>query len=51
MGESKKKLAKREELHLSCAGVQTIAGRVPESGGGDGVAQMRSVAVGIPLGG
>lgn len=28
MGESKKKLAKREEMLLSCAGVQTMAGRV-----------------------
>ena len=28
MGESKLKLAKREEMLLSCAGVQTVAGRV-----------------------
>lgn len=28
MGESKLKLAKREEMFLSCAGVQTMAGRV-----------------------
>ncbi len=28
MGESKLKLAKREEMLLSCAGVQTMAGRV-----------------------
>ena len=28
MGESKKKLAKREEMLLSCAGVQTMSGRV-----------------------
>lgn len=29
MGESKLKLAKREEMLLSCAGVETMAGRVP----------------------
>ena len=28
MGESKLKLARREEMLLSCAGVQTMAGRV-----------------------
>jgi hypothetical protein len=28
MGESKLKLAKREEMRLSCVGVQTVAGRV-----------------------
>jgi hypothetical protein len=28
MGESKLKLARREETLLSCAGVQTMAGRV-----------------------
>ena len=28
MGESKKKLARRKEMLLSCAGVQTMAGRV-----------------------
>ncbi len=28
MGESKLKLAQREELRMSCAGVQTVAGRV-----------------------
>jgi hypothetical protein len=28
MGESKLKLAKREEMLLSCAGVQTVGGRV-----------------------
>jgi hypothetical protein len=28
MGESKLKLAKREEVLLSCAGVQTVAGRI-----------------------
>ena len=28
MGESKLKLSKREEMLLSCAGVQTMAGRV-----------------------
>ena len=28
MGEAKLKLAKREEMLLSCAGVQTMAGRV-----------------------
>ena len=28
MGESKLKLAKREEILLSCAGVQTAGGRV-----------------------
>ena len=28
MGESKLKLAKREEMLLSCVGVQTVAGRV-----------------------
>lgn len=28
MGESKQKLAKREEMLMSCAGVQTMAGRV-----------------------
>ena len=28
MGESKLKLAKREQMLMSCAGVQTVAGRV-----------------------
>lgn len=28
MGESKLKLAKREDMLRSCAGVQTVAGRV-----------------------
>ena len=28
MGESKKKLAKRNEMLLSCSGVQTLVGRV-----------------------
>ena len=28
MGESKLKLAKREEMLMLCAGVQTMAGRV-----------------------
>ena len=28
MGESKLKLAKRDEVLLSCAGVQTVAGRI-----------------------
>ena len=28
MGEARRKLAKREEMLLSCAGVQTVGGRV-----------------------
>ncbi len=38
MSESKLKLAKLEEMLLSCASVQTLTGRVPERWGTESMA-------------